>query len=68
MKEVEITIEEKVALRKKQWDMAMAGDVRMLIWLGKQILGQTDNPTTPMNKPIDGVVFVDDDGKTYIDL
>ena len=56
----EITIEEKVALRKKQWDMAMAGDTKMLIWLGKQVLGQKDNPSTPMNNPIGGIEFIDD--------
>jgi hypothetical protein len=59
MKE-EITIEEKLALRKKQWEMAMAGDVRMLIHLGKQYLGQTDNPPRQFNNPISGVTFVDD--------
>lgn len=29
-------------LRKKQYDVAMAGNVSMLIWLGKNELGQTD--------------------------
>ena len=56
----DMTIEEKVALRKKQFDMAMAGDVRMLIWLGKQHLGQKDNPSTPMHNPIGGIEFIDD--------
>ena len=56
----DMTIEEKVALRKKQFDMAMAGDVRMLIWLGKQVLGQKDNPSTPMNNHIGGIEFIDD--------
>ena len=32
----------KVSLRRKQWELAMAGDRAMLIWLGKQILGQTE--------------------------
>jgi hypothetical protein len=31
-----------ISLRKKQWDVAMAGNVTMLIWLGKQLLGQSD--------------------------
>ena len=39
-----MTDEEKVALREKQWTMAMNGDVRMLIWLGKQYLGQKETP------------------------
>lgn len=31
-----------VILRRKQWDVAMNGSVRMLEWLGKQCLGQKD--------------------------
>ena len=56
----EITIEEKIALKKKQWELAMAGDTKMLIWLGKQHLGQKDNPATPMDNPIGGIEFIDD--------
>lgn len=33
-------------LRKKQYDVAMAGNVSMLIWLGKQELGQSDRSET----------------------
>ena len=43
MKE-ELTAEEQVVLRKAQWEKAMAGDTKMLIFLGKQYLGQTDSP------------------------
>ena len=43
MKE-ELTPEEKLALRKAQWEKAMAGDTKMLIFLGKQYLGQKDTP------------------------
>lgn len=32
----------KESLRRKQYDLAMSGDRVMLIWLGKQILGQAD--------------------------
>lgn len=32
----------KSNLRKKQYDIAMKGNVSMLIWLGKNILGQSD--------------------------
>ena len=32
----------KIRLRKKQFEMAMKGNVSMLIWLGKQTLGQKD--------------------------
>lgn len=32
----------RINLRKKQYDVAMAGNVSMLIWLGKNELGQSD--------------------------
>jgi hypothetical protein len=32
----------KISLRRKQFQVAMAGDRGMLIWLGKQYLGQSD--------------------------
>jgi len=32
----------KIRLRQKQFDVAMKGNVVMLIWLGKQILEQSD--------------------------
>lgn len=32
----------KIAVRRKQMELAQAGDRTMLIWLGKQMLGQTD--------------------------
>ena len=31
-----------INLKKKQYDVAMSGNVSMLIWLGKQWLGQKD--------------------------
>ena len=54
----ELTAEEKVVLRKAQWDKAMEGDTKMLIFLGKQYLGQTDSPETPMVESLGGVRFV----------
>lgn len=33
----------RVKLRQKQIDLALAGNPTMLIWLGKQVLKQTDN-------------------------
>lgn len=33
----------RMSLRRKQWDTAMGGNVAMLIWLGKQYLGQSDH-------------------------
>ena len=32
----------KASLRRKQYELAMAGNPTMLIWLGKNILGQLD--------------------------
>jgi hypothetical protein len=44
----------RISLRRRQWEVAMQGNVSMLIWLGKQYLGQSDQ------------VFVDDSGsETY---
>lgn len=34
----------KVKLRRAQMDKALEGNPTMLIWLGKQMLGQSDNP------------------------
>lgn len=36
----------KIALRRKQYDVAMNGNVSMLIWLGKQYLDQSDKQET----------------------
>jgi hypothetical protein len=32
----------KASLRRKQFELAQAGNVTMLIWLGKNLLGQKD--------------------------
>ena len=32
----------KISLRRKQYETAMAGNPTLLIWLGKQYLGQSD--------------------------
>ena len=49
----------KIRLRQYQWAAAKKGNVAMLIWLGKQMLGQTDKQEIQMNKPIDDVEFLD---------
>jgi len=36
----------KMSLRRKQYDQAMSGNSTMLIWLGKQWLGQADKSET----------------------
>ena len=35
----------KSSLRRKQWELAQDGDRTMLVWLGKQWLGQQDKQT-----------------------
>jgi len=42
----------RVNLMKKQYDVAIAGNVTMLIWLGKQYLGQSDKQE---NKNIESI-------------
>tara|TARA_Y100000004_G_scaffold176870_1_gene217842 strand:- start:220 stop:525 length:306 start_codon:yes stop_codon:yes gene_type:complete len=41
--------EGKKSLRRAQMEKALQGDVRMLIWLGKQYLEQKDTPTDQEN-------------------
>ena len=40
----------KMSLKRKQFELAMSGNVTMLIWLGKQTLGQTDKMTMELSK------------------
>jgi hypothetical protein len=40
----------KQSLRKKQIEVAMQGNAVMLIWLGKNLLGQSDNPTNSVDQ------------------
>jgi hypothetical protein len=43
----------KQSLRHAQLKLALGGNATMLIWLGKQILGQQENPTNnDENKPL----------------
>jgi hypothetical protein len=39
-------------LRRKQIEVAMKGNAVMLIWLGKQILSQSDTPITEEDKNV----------------
>ena len=47
----------KINLRKLQWNSAKRGSVPMLIWLGKQYLGQSDKQELDIVKPIDDIIF-----------
>ena len=48
----------KQKLRKAQLRVAFEGNATLLIWLGKQILGQTDSPLQAGKEPLP---FTDDD-------
>ena len=49
----------KIRLRQMQWKAADKGNVTMLIWLGKQILGQVEKSEVKWENPVDGVEFID---------
>jgi hypothetical protein len=51
----------KISLRRKQYETAMAGNVSMLIWLGKQYLGQVDKQETELKTSEIKVVIDQDD-------
>ena len=47
----------KIILRQLQWKAAEAGSHTMLIWLGKQILNQSDKQELELTKPISEINF-----------
>ena len=49
----------KIRLRQMQWKAAERGNATMLIWLGKQILGQTDKTEVSWENPVGDVEFID---------
>ena len=49
----------KIRLRQLQWRAAEKGNVPILIWLGKQILGQTDKQEIEWDHNIEEVKFID---------
>ena len=44
--------EQKLRLRQLQWKSAEKGNIVMQIWLGKQILGQSENTIKEDDKPL----------------
>lgn len=48
--------EMKMSLRRKQYEVAMSGDVRMLIWLGKQLLDQRDKTDVKEDRTVNVMV------------
>lgn len=51
----------KQRLRKKQLEVALNGDRVMLIWLGKQMLGQADTPVSEESNQVLPWLDSDDD-------
>ena len=50
----------KMRLRQTQYEVAVEDkNVTMLIWLGKQILGQTEKAEIQMNRPIEEVEYIE---------
>jgi hypothetical protein len=58
----------KVSLRRAQFKAAMAGNTTMLVWLGKQNLGQRDQPIEAGEddgaKPVPVAIVVEDASAT----
>ena len=50
----------KQRLRKKQIEVAMNGDKTMLIWLGRNMLGQSENPVSDESSQV--LPWLEDDG------
>ena len=50
----------KVRLRARQTSLALQekGSERMLLWLGRQYLGQTESPSGPDSSAEDGKVYI----------
>jgi transcription initiation factor TFIIIB Brf1 subunit/transcription initiation factor TFIIB len=44
----------KTRLRQLQWAVAEKGNVTMLIWLGKHMLGQSENPLVLEDELVEG--------------
>ena len=47
----------KTSLRRKMYETAMGGNVTMMIWLSKQILGHTDREVVKHSTETDGSGF-----------
>lgn len=53
----------KTRLRKAQFDTALSGNATMQIWLGKQMLNQTENGTFEEDELLSDIEFELDDGE-----
>ncbi len=50
----------KASLRRRQYELAMSGNPTMLIWLGKQYLGQVDKQEVNQTQELKVVIDADD--------
>jgi hypothetical protein len=48
----------KISIRRQQLKLAEAGNATMLIWLGKQVLGQRDKIAQEIKVKDDGVTRI----------
>ena len=55
--------EGKASLRRLQWKQAQSGDKTMLIWLGKQLLGQSDKREQKLDTSMTVNIVKPDRGK-----
>ena len=49
----------KKRLRQAQIELALSGNAVMLIWLGKQILGQAEKADIQLNRPIQEIEYLE---------
>ena len=57
----------KMSLRRKQYSQAMEGNTTMLIWLGKNWLGQTDKQEIKQEASITGFEVIPDESTSESD-
>lgn len=57
----------RISVRRQQMKLLQDGNATMGVWLGKQILGQTDKVDTTLSAPGGGPVRVSDEGSTLED-
>ena len=62
--------ERNIRLRKAQFELALSGNCSMLIWLGKQYLGQKDTPDPAKESLPTGfdIRLYDDIKDEYVDI
>lgn len=56
----------RASLRRLQYEKAQQGNVTMMIWLGKQLLGQSDKMDQTYSKPIEPTVVKLSTGEAII--